>query len=249
MFQGHIKVGTKEIPRTLLGTSPFIAAAQFGHRARLYQLDLYNNPENILKIIRRSYELGVTGIQLIPYPPVVEAVQWAREEGCKLHIVGTVRPDQEEEDIKLLSELESSAMLLHAVITDRCDWNFISKQLKSINDENAVQGLVTHTPFRTTRKLFDSPVLDLFQMYMVPLNKIGYLMDTDVFMAKERRELGESLKKLDKVIIAKKTLAAGIIAPDDAFNYLKTVDFADVITVGIASEAEAEETFSLLGEI
>jgi hypothetical protein len=34
------------------GSSPFVAAPQFGHRARLYQLDLYNNPENILEIIQ-----------------------------------------------------------------------------------------------------------------------------------------------------------------------------------------------------
>jgi len=53
MFDGKIKISEKEIPRILLGTSPFIAAAQFGHRARLYQLDLYNNPENILKIIKK----------------------------------------------------------------------------------------------------------------------------------------------------------------------------------------------------
>ena len=68
MFEGKLKVLNKEIPRKLLGTSPFIAAPQFGHRARLYQLDLYNNPENIFKIIKKSYEMGIMGIQVIPYP-------------------------------------------------------------------------------------------------------------------------------------------------------------------------------------
>ena len=81
MFEGKIKVLNKEIPRTLLGTSPFVAAPQFGHRARLYQIDLYNNPENILKIIKKSFELGITGIQVIPYPPVVEALSGLRGRG------------------------------------------------------------------------------------------------------------------------------------------------------------------------
>ena len=57
MFEGTIKINNREIPRTLLGTSPFIGATQFGHRSRLYQLDLYDKPENILKILKKSYEL------------------------------------------------------------------------------------------------------------------------------------------------------------------------------------------------
>lgn len=248
MFEGDLEVLGKILPRTLLGTSPFIGASQFGHRARLYRLDLYNQPENILKVIKKSYELGVRGIQLIPYPPIVEAIKWAREEGCQLDIVGTVRPDKEKEDIKLLSELDASAMLLHAVVTDGGNWDVIANHLISINDENSIPGLVTHVPFRTTKKLLKSPVLDLFNIYMIPVNKLGYLMDTDVYMDKERAELDDLIKNLNKTIILKKTLAAGILTPDDAFNYLKTVDYADLITIGIASEAEAVETFNLLAK-
>lgn len=248
MFEGNIEVLGKKIPRTLLGTSPFIGAAQFGHRARLYQLDLYNQPENILKVIKKSYEMGVRGIQLIPYAPLVEAIQWAKDEGCHLDIVGTVRPDTEKEDIELLSELKASAMLLHAVITDSGDWDAIAGHLKSISDTNSIPGLVTHTPFRTTRNLLSSPVLDLFDIYMIPVNKLGYLMDTDVFMDKERAELRDLIRKINKTIILKKTLAAGILTPEDGFNHLKTVDYADLIAVGIASEAEAVETFRLLAE-
>lgn len=246
MFEGNIKSLGRVIPRILLGTSPFIGSTHFGHRARLYQLDLYNQPENILKIIKKAYELGVNGIQLIPYPPVVDAVKWARDEGCQLNIVGTVRPDKEEEDIKLLSELDATVMLLHADITDNNDWNAISHYLEIIKMENSVPGLVTHTPFRTTKKLLNTPILDLFEIYMIPLNQIGYLMDTDVFMDKQRAELRDLIISLDKTIIANKTLAAGILTPNDAFNYLKTADFVDLMTVGIASEAEAVETFNLL---
>ena len=30
MFEGQIEIGGRNLPRTLLGTSPFIAAGQFG---------------------------------------------------------------------------------------------------------------------------------------------------------------------------------------------------------------------------
>lgn len=248
MFEGHLEIGGRSLPRTLLGTSPFIAAGQFGHRARLYQLDLYDHPENILKIIRKSYDLGVRGIQLIPYPPVLDAFRWAREEGIKLSIIGTVRPGEETSDIKLLSELDADAMLLHGAITDGCNWDVISEHLEAINDTGSIPGLATHQPFRTTTKLLESPVLDLFDIYMIPVNKVGYLMDTEFFLEKQRNEFSELINKVNKKVIVKKTLAAGVLTPGDAFEFLKTVDYADMITLGIACEKEAEETFTLLGE-
>ncbi|MDD1774833.1 MAG: hypothetical protein LUQ24_04830 [Methanobacterium sp.] len=248
MFNGYIEVDGKKLPQTLLGSSPFIAAAQFGHRARLYQLDLYSQPENILKVIRKSYQMGVKGIQLIPYPPVVEALEMARDEGLELNILGTVRPGDEEGDIELLSTLEADAMLLHAAITDSCSWDVIAGHLNLMKDEGSVPGLATHQPFRTTRKILESSVLDLFNLYMIPVNKLGYLMDTEFFMEKERDELAELMGKMDKTIIVKKTLAAGIITPQDAFQFLEKVDYADMIALGIAYENEAEETFGLLFE-
>lgn len=246
MFEGNVNIKGKEIPRTLLGTSPFIGAAQFGHRARLYQLDLYDQPKNILKVMKKSYDLGINGIQLVPYDPVVQALNWAIDEGCTFNIVGTVRPDCENEDIELLNELGASSMLLHGAITDKLDLDYLTENLDAIKETGAVPGIVTHRPFNTTKNLIDSPILDLFDIYMVPVNKTGYLMDTDVFMQKERDELRDLIKKLDKTIIAKKTMAAGILTPNDAFDYLKTLDYVDLMTVGIASEAEAEETFEIL---
>lgn len=248
MFNGHIEVDGKQLPRTLLGSSPFIAAGQFGHRARLYQLDLYNQPENIFNIIRKSFELGVQGLQLIPYPPVLEALEMAREAGIQMKIMGTVRPGEETKDIKLLSNLGADAMLLHASITDSCRWDNISSHLKLIRESGSIPGLATHQPFRTTRKLLKSPILDLFSLYMVPINKLGYLMDTEFFMEKERKEFADLMEKIDKTVIVKKTMAAGILTPQDAFEFLKTVNFADIITLGIAYKKEAEETFRLLDE-
>jgi len=246
MFSGKINVSQREIPRTLLGTSPFIAAAQFGHRARLYHLDLYNHPENILRIIKKSYEMGVTGIQVIPYPPVVEAIRLAFDVGIDMDIIGTVRPDKEDEDIKILTDLDACSMMLHATITDENDWNFIGEMLQVIKDERIVPGLVTHKPFSCTSKLMESPILDLFELYMVPINKLGYLMDTDIFGSDERIKLNKMIKSLEKTVIAKKVLAAGILQPEEAFDYLKTVEFADIVALGIASENEAYETFNLL---
>ena len=246
MFEGTIKINDREIPRTLLGTSPFIGATQFGHRSRLYQLDLYDKPENILKILKKSHELGITGIQLVPYEPVVKALNWAMDEGYNFNIIGTVRQDCENEDIELLAQLEAEAMLIHGATTDGLNYDFLAEKLETISQTGAAAGLATHRPFNTTRSLLESNILDLFEIYMVPVNKLGYLMDTDAFIAKERAEFRDLINKLNKTIIAKKTMAVGILTPSDAFDFLKTLDYVDLMTVGIASEAEAEETFGLL---
>jgi len=247
MFEGKLKILNREIPRTLLGTSPFIATAQFGHRARLYQIDLYNNPENIFKIIKKSYEMGITGIQVIPYTPVIEALKKALNARYDMDIIGTVRPEKELEDIQLLSNLNATSMILHADITDKKDWNFIGEKLQLIKDGDAVPGLATHMPYLTTKRLVGSPVQEMFDVYMIPVNKLGYLMDSELYGSDERAHLNQLIKSLDKTVIVKKVLAAGILKPQEAFDYLKTVEFADIVTIGIASEEEAQETFSLLG--
>jgi hypothetical protein len=248
MLEGYIEVNGQKLPQTLLGTSPFIGAAQFGHRARLYLLDLYRNPEAMASIMVKSYNLGVRGIQLLPYPPVVEALQMARDKGCPMDIVGTIRPDGETDDVELFSNLDAKAILLHAVITDQGDWDLIGEKLDNINETGAIPGLVTHMPFKTTKKLLDSPILNDFELYMVPVNRLGYLMDCDTHGSEERAEFRDLIMKLDKTVIAKKVLAAGIMTPDDAFDYLKTLDYVDMVALGIASEDEAEETFLKLSQ-
>ena len=140
-------------------------------------------------------------------------------------------------------------MMIHGVTTDAGNWDFIESYLLKIRDEGAIPGLVTHMPFQTTQKLLKSTLLDLFDIYSVPINKLGYLMDCDMYGVDERLELDNMIRMLDKIVMAKKILAAGVLKPEEAFNYLKTVDFTDIVALGIASETEAIETFKLLASL
>jgi hypothetical protein len=246
MFEGTIKISDKDIPRTLLGSSPFAAAPQFGHRARLYQLDLYNNPENILEIIQKSYDMGVKGIQVMPEPPVIEAIKLARDVGINMDIVGTLMPETEAEDIEQFSDLGAVSVMIHGTITDAANWDVVEEKLLKIKETGAVSGLVTHSPFKTTSRLLESNILDLFDIYSVPVNKLGYLMDCDVYDNGVKADLDNMMGELDKTIMVRNVLAAGVLTPEDAFKYLKTVSFADIVALGIASVDEAQETFGLL---
>lgn len=246
MFNDYIKIKNKKIFQTSLGTAPFIGMHYFGHRARLYQLDFYNNPENILKIIRKSYQMGVKALQLIPEEPVVKAINMALEEGLDIDIWGTVRKENLEEDINILDDMDANMMLLDEWVTDKSEIDFIENALDTINNKNVISGLITALPKETTPKLIDSNIKDLFDVYMVPVNKLGYMMDYSTFLTDERTELADLLQKLGKIVMANKILAVGILNPQEAMDFLKTLDYVDMITLGIASEKEADETFNLL---
>ena len=107
-----------------------------------------------------------------------------------------------------------------------------------IEDSGAIPGLATHMPFKTTQKLLESPILDLFTIYMIPVNKLGYLIDCDVYGPQERHEFSEMIKKINKSIIVKKVFGCTgtVLQLAEAFDYIKTLDPApSVIVIGILS--------------
>jgi len=246
MFEGYIKIKDKRIPCTSLGTAPFAGLRYFGHRSRLYQIDLYNKPRNIQKIIEKSYELGVRAIQVIPEIPVIEALIGVMESGLDFTIIGTVRAGRFQEDVEILSDLAADIMLLDEEYSDRLDAGELGDMLDLINDMGVVSGLITAFPRNTTMKLLASDILSLFDIYMIPLNKLGYMMDFPGFLEDERKELRELILNTGKIIMAHKVLAAGILKPDEAFKFLKGIDYIDMVSIGVASTDEAEETFNLL---
>ena len=143
-------------------------------------------------------------------------------------------------------------MLVDEFLVDSYDWEFIAEILDAINDTGIPSGIITSFPFKTSEKLIDSPILEdkgLFDFYMIPINKLGYMMDVPDFRADKQAELKALLEKIDKKVIINKILAVGIQMPNEAFNFLKTLDYAEMVAVGIASQREAEQTFGVLKDI
>jgi hypothetical protein len=264
IFQGNLTFKNKSIPKILLGTAPFTAEGYFGHRSRLYELDLYNSPENIAKVIEKSFELGINGINLNTNEKLIEGFEIAISHGVDMDVVATVgktdinyrNPNMQEAkkadwkgDIEILSKYDPSIIFMDEFIVDSYDWNLIEEILLKIRDEGYIPGLITSFPFKTTTVLLESPVLNLFDFYMIPVNNLGYMMDTDSFLDDGRANLSNLIKQIDKKIIVSKLLATGIAKPGEAFNFLKTLDYADILTLGVSSIKEAEEDFKRLMNI
>lgn len=268
IFNEDLEFKGKSIPRVVLGNAPFLADAYFGHRTRLYNLDLLRNPNNVCKIIEKSYECGIRSINLANNENLLKAFEMACDNGVEMKAVSTIGktdvdyvfPNYEqarieatwEEDIENLAQFDNSMMLVDEFLVDTYDWDFITEILDTINDAGIPSGIITSFPFKTSEKLIDSPILEdkgLFDFYMIPVNKLSYMMDVPDFRLDKQDELKVMLDKIDKKVIINKILAVGIQRPEEAFNFLNTLDFAEMVSVGIASEKEAEESFGILNDI
>lgn len=239
--QLQLQVGKTRIPRILLGTSPFIGAGQFGSRAQFYYEHFYQKPENIVKIVLKAVDLGVTGVQVLPFRPIFEALKAVeRELKERLTIVGTIGPEDPLSNIHDFQAFNTVAMLLHGEITDRRNSTEILELLNKVHVAGCLAGLVTHKPLSTLNWL---PKTDLdIDLLMVPFNKSGMFMDADPM------KIGETIKKLGKPIIGKKVLAAGYLPPKDALTYVAQSGCIDIVALGVASEQEAKETFTAAAE-
>lgn len=263
MFFEDIEYKGKVIPQCILGYGPFMAELYYGHRSRLYLDDLYNNPQNIAEVIVESYNQGVRAINLVNDSNLLEAYDIAAEQDCKMKVIATIgksdvdylNPNYEvakevdwDDDIELFSSYDCPVMLVDEFITDAYDWKLTSKILTEINRTGSLSGLVTSFPSRTSVLLPDNLDMDLFDFYMIPFNSLSYMMDISAFNEAQRENFKQKLLKLDKKVIATRTLAAGVLQPREAFTFFKKIDYIDLISIGVAKVEEAAEDFSLLKE-
>ena len=236
----QLQIGKTRIPKILLGTSPFIGAGQFGNRAAFYHSHFYENPKNIVKIILKAVDLGVMGIQVLPFRPVFAALKAVeRELKERLKVVGTIGPDDPLDNIRDFQGFNTVAMLVHGQLTDKRDSRKISELLNRVHGAGCLAGLVTHKPFSTLSWLVKADLDKDVDLVMVPFNQLSMFMDA------HPAKVAEIIRRLDKPAIGKKVLAAGYLPPQDALTYAAQSGCIDAVALGIASEEEAKETFTI----
>lgn len=234
------EVQGRKIPRVFLGTSPFLGAGQFGTRAARYHETFYQNPDNMVVLMAQSWRIGVKGIQAVAYPRIIEAIEKAKtQEGIEPVIVGTILPGELDSGIDLLGRVNAVVGLLHGSETDRCSGVGIAKSLEKIRSAGMVPGLAIHRALPTLRFLIESGCD--YEILMIPLNPKG-------IMVANLPETLEAVKKVKCPIIAKKALGAGRIPPSEALPWVAELGVAGV-ALGVASEEEAKETFTLALEL
>jgi len=221
----------------MLGTSPFLGAGQFGSRASQYYQHFYLHPENTARLIVEAADLGITCVQAIAYEPIVKAILEARTHTTKdIQIAPTVGAEDFDSELEVMKNLGAKIIFTHGRITDRLDRHF-NDCIDKI-DEIAIAGAVTHNPGVVIPSLSHYHKVKII---MAPINLAGR------FMVPSPESALEAINNTEKLVIGKKTLAAGLLEPREALEYV--AEFVYGVTIGIASSEELKETFGIAREI
>jgi len=229
-----------QIPKLMLGTSPFIGAGQFGTKASEYRNRFFHNERIMKQLFIASARRGVNAVQLIVYEPLVNAMKEAVKEIVEEFFIAATIPSGRnfERDLALIRPLKPAIIAIHALSCDALN-SRIGGWIEEIRALGASPAAATHIPGATIMEM-DNAGLD-FEVYLAPVNPVGYAMEPDY------ESTLKALETTDKQIIAIKPLAAGRLKPTQSlFTFIYT--YADSVSVGITSEAEMEETYAVARE-
>ncbi len=238
----------------IFGTSPFLFAKQFGHRSRLYELDFQRQPENVAKILDKAYSMGVDTLMLQKSDELECAIDISIANGSKWRCVGFTTIENFDYSMELFAKYDTSCVIVDGFFVDdnlkEGNFDEIIKYLRLIKDAGFTAGIETRMPFTHLDLIANSELMDYFDVLMFPLNFYGYMMDCN-FLNNDNKALIKNLigKFSDKKIVANRTLAAGVLMPSEAYNFIKDIDYLDCVCVGMAKISEVEETMEVINSV
>ncbi len=234
---GYFSVGDVRFPRVLFGTSPFFGAGQFRDRAMSYYRQFYLNPQNITRLYGRAISQGLNSIHVPSDPVIVEAIIRAVEQsGVESFVLATVEAENLQQQLRLCERVGADSIITHGSYTDSVVEG-LGEVLRKIKERfnGLPTGIATHSPGDVVPRVLGLREVDII---LAPINLKGDFMEPDVESTLDA--IAESRKR-GKRVIAMKSLAAGLLTPMEAFNYL--ADKVDGVAVGITSIQELDEVF------
>ncbi|MFX1388899.1 MAG: hypothetical protein ACFE9Z_02410 [Promethearchaeota archaeon] len=238
MFKEGVKIFCKingvNIPLVSTGTSPFIGAGQFGIDAFEWRRRFLNNPNAILEILEASYANGSRGIEVIPSGRILEAAQIMIDMHNDYVITGSTYPGTNPK-IDSLIDVGAKMIFVHGMISDERGIELL-EIIEEISAAGIIPGIATHKPVSTIRYCIENSLN--VQAFLIPFNATGFLMEN-------KEELEKIVDNTQNVyFIGMKTLAAGKISPNKAFEYISKHNIC-AVTIGMVNKKEAEQSTAI----
>jgi len=230
-FKIFCKIDDIDLPLVSTGTSPFIGAGQFGFKAYEWRKKFLNNPKAILEILEISYAKGARGIEAIPSGRILEAANMMSDLYSDYVITGSTYPGKDP-GIDALIKIGAKLIFVHGMISDNRGHELLSL-LDDISRNGIIPGIATHDPIPTIRYCLENSLN--VRVFLIPFNANGFLMGNK----KDLEELVDNTKNF--YFIGMKTLAAGQIKPDYAFQYITNHNIC-AVTIGMVTQQQAEES-------
>jgi len=181
-----------------------------------------------------AYAAGGAGAHIIPEGAIPEAVRMVRGKFFDFIVYGSLLPPKIDEGIEELVSLDSKIIFLHGEISDAGRLEVILDLMEKIKSRGVIPGVATHRNPPDTLKLLVENRIDV--PVLIPFNKLGFAMGN-----KERLE--NMVDRGSFQCIGMKTLAAGMISPDEAFDYVSKHNIK-AVTFGAVAEKEVKETIA-----
>jgi hypothetical protein len=244
-----IKLGKKEYSRIILGTNAFYGHSHFSE-ARDSEYRHRFSDEYIKQVLRLCISKGVNSIETCANERILYIVNDIRKES-NINLIGTTRIDEtsamksHQAKQRYLIENNADICIIHSQFVDRKGSEREIKGLQPLVDEIHAAGLLAgiSTHRNSTIELCEEKY-DI-DIYLYPLNQYGFVYpgyDGPETLS-ERISL---VRNTDKQFIIMKTLAAGRIPPAEGLKFvLDNIKDNDIITLGMASLEEAEESINI----
>lgn len=185
----------------------------------------------MLEIMEACYEGGGRGIGAIPFGKVTEAVKIMKETHDDYIVTGSTLPGiLPDPGIEQLVDLDAKIIYVHASISDEKNER-VERLLDEISSRGVIPGLAVHNPISTLEYALHNDINA--KTFLVPFNAIGFMM-------RNQKKLEELIDNTtDKAFMGMKTLAAGKIEPEKAYEYISQHNICAVV-IGMVEVEEAK---------
>jgi len=131
-----------------------------------------------------------------------------------------------------LIEAEAKIIFVHGMISDDKGKDLL-KLIELISSNDVITGIATHDPVYTIRYCIENSIN--VKAFLIPFNINGDFMGN----AKELEDLIDNTVSYS--FIAMKTLAAGIIQPEIAYQYISNHNIC-AVSIGMVTTHQAKES-------
>ncbi len=249
-----ISVNGKSFSKVVLGTNAVYGRSHFSN-ARSKEYEQRCTDEYIELLIETCMKFGVNAVESSANERISRIMsELQHKHSNRLRFIGNTREDAtsdmgHKEKFGYLIANEADICVVHAQFVDRPRRNNIIGGLQRLVDEIHVAGLIAgvSTHRISTVELCEEQDYGV-DVYLFPLNETGF-----VYPGYDGRETAaqriKTIKNTPKPFVLMKTMGAGRIPPADGLAFaLENSKDTDIITLGLGSIEEAEESLSIVCE-
>lgn len=241
--------------KVVCGTNTFYGRSHFS-KARDVEYSTRCNDEYIKRMLMRCMDFGVNAIESSANERIQQIITDLRAQyQTPLYLIGNTRVDKtsemksHQEKFKFLIENRSDICVIHSQFVDRPrkteEIKGLKRLIQKIHEDRLIAGISTHR--NSTIELCEKQEYGV-DVYLFPLNETGFVYpgyDGNESVAERIR----IIQNTPKPFILMKTLGAGRIPPIDGLQFaLENCKSSDIITLGLGSMGEVEESLSFVQE-